>query len=102
LPYDSATGEITLLAVANHLRAPDSAKGAQRGHEVNRLENIGLALGVVSQQEMKTGGKVHVQPRVITEIAQAYSSQMHWQNMQGGSVLREFFCFLIARACDRS
>src|SRR5258706_343211 len=45
-----AADEIALLRVPNHLRAADAAKRAQRGDEINGLEDVGLALCVVAQQ----------------------------------------------------
>ena len=48
-PHDGAADEIALLPVPDHLRAADAAEGAQRGHEINRFQNVRLALGVVAQ-----------------------------------------------------
>jgi len=70
-----AADKVTGAPVANHLGAADAAKGAQRGHEINGLENVGLALSVVSQEQMKAGRKIEIQPRVIAEVTEAQMSQ---------------------------
>ena len=77
LPDDIAADEIALRAVPDHLRAADAAKGAQRGHEINRFENVRLALRVVAEQQMEAGRKIRVQPRVIAEVSESQMGQMH-------------------------
>jgi hypothetical protein len=72
-----AADEIALLAVPDHLRAADAAEGTQRGHEVNRLKNVRLALRVVAKHQMEAGRKIHVQPRVIAEVPETQMGQMH-------------------------
>ncbi len=71
LPQKVASDKIPFLPVAHHLRPADSPKGPERGDQVDRLENIGFALGVVSQQQVKTGRKVGIQPPVIAEVAKS-------------------------------
>jgi hypothetical protein len=56
--------------VPDHLRPADAAKRAQRGHEINRFEDVGLALRVVAEQHMEARGKIGVQSRVIAKIPQ--------------------------------
>ena len=73
----SNADEIAFRAVPNHLCATDAAKGSQRGHEINRFENVGLALRVVAEQQMEAGRKIHVHPRVIAEVSESQMSQMH-------------------------
>src|SRR5207247_1802736 len=62
---------------ANHLGAAHAAKRTQRRHEVNRFEDVGLALRVVTEQQVKARRKISVQPRVIAEVAESQMSQMH-------------------------
>ena len=61
----------------DHLRAADAAERAQRGHEINRFEDVRLALRVVAEQEMEAGREIRVQPGVIAKIPQPQMSQMH-------------------------
>jgi hypothetical protein len=41
------------------------------------FENVGLALGVVAQQQVEARRKVGVQPRVIAEVPESQMGQMH-------------------------
>ena len=75
--HDCAADEIALLPVPDHLRAADAAERAQRGHEINRFEDVRLALRVVAEQQMEAGRKIRVQPRVIAEVAKSQMGQMH-------------------------
>ena len=77
LRRNGGADEVTLLAVADHLRAADAAKGAEGGEQINGFENVGLALGVVAQQQVKAGRKIGVQPREIAEVAKPQMNQMH-------------------------
>ena len=77
LPDDFPADKITARAVPDHLRAADSAKRPQRGHEINRFENVGLALRVVAEQQVEAGRKIGVQPRVIAEVTESQMGQMH-------------------------
>ena len=61
----------------DHLRAADAAERAQRGHEINRFENVCLALRVVAEQQVKAGREIRVQPRVIAEVPKSQMGQMH-------------------------
>ena len=72
-----AADEVALLPVPDHLRAAHAAKGAQGGDEVDGFEDIGLALGVVAQQQVEAGRKIRIQPRVIAEVPKAQMGQMH-------------------------
>ena len=69
--------EITLLPVPDHLRAADAAKRAQRGHEINRFEDVRLALRVIAKQQVEARRKIRVQPRVIAEVPESQMGQMH-------------------------
>ncbi len=77
LPHHVAADKVAFRAVPDHLRAADAAKGAERGHEINGLEDVGLALRVVAEQQMEAGRKTHVQPRVIAEVTESQMGQMH-------------------------
>ena len=70
LGEDARADEIALLPVSDHLGAADAAKGPQGGQEVDGLEDVRLALGIFAQQKMKTGRELHVQPRIVAEIAE--------------------------------
>ena len=98
---DFAADKIAFRAVPDHLRAADAAKRAQRGHEINGFENIGLALRVVAEQHMEAGRKIRVQPRVIAEVAKSQMGQMHAEKMKGKPAAREIFPFVndASRAC---
>ena len=86
-----AADEIAFRAVPDHLRAADAAKRPQRGHEINRFENVRLALRVVAEQQMEAGRKIRVQPRVIAEVPESQMGQMHAEKMERGQSVREFF-----------
>ena len=77
LADDVAADEIALLPVPDHLRAADAAERAQRGHEINRFEDVRLALRVVAEQQMEARRKIRVQPRVIAEVPKSQMGQMH-------------------------
>ena len=83
LPHHVAANEITFRAVPNHLRAADTAKRTQCGHEINRFEDVRLALRVIAEQQMKAGRKIGVQPRVIAEVTESQMGQMHAEKMNG-------------------
>ena len=80
--HDLAADEIALVAVPDHLCAAHAAEGPKRGHEVNGLQDIGLALRVVPQQQVKAGRELRVQPGVIAEVPQPEVSQMHAGRMR--------------------
>src|ERR1700679_1980411 len=86
-----AADKITFRAVPDHLRAADAAKRPQRGHEVNRLKDVRLALRVVAEQQMESRQKIRVQPRVIAEVSESQMGQMHAKKMERGRLVREFF-----------
>ncbi len=69
--------KVAFLPVADHLRAAHAAEGAQSGQQINGLQEVGLALGVVPQQQVEAGWKIRVQPRVIAEVAKPQMKQMH-------------------------
>jgi hypothetical protein len=85
-PTTVAADEIALLPVPDHLRAADAAERAQRGHEINRFEDVRLALRVVAEQQMEARRKVGVQPRVIAEVPESQMGQMHAFLSPGGSL----------------
>ena len=49
LAHDFTADKIAFLPVADHLRTADAAKGPQRGHEIDGLEDICLTLRVVAE-----------------------------------------------------
>jgi hypothetical protein len=77
--------------VPDHLRAADTAERPQRGHEINRFEDVCLALRVVAEQQMEARRKVGIQPRVIAEVAKSQMGQMHTGKMNRKGNRGEFF-----------
>ncbi len=71
LADDFAADEIALMPVPDHLRATDAPERAQRGDEIDPFQYVRLALRVVAQQQVEAGRKVHIQPRVVAEVAKA-------------------------------
>ena len=71
LGHDAGAEEIALLPVPDHLRAANAAKRPQGGQQVNRLQEVRLALRVIAQQQMETGRESHIQPRAVAEIAKS-------------------------------
>ena len=92
-----AADEIAFRAVPDHLRAADAAKRAQRGHEINRFENVRLALRIVAQQQMKAGREIHVQPRVIAEVPEPQMGQMHAEKIEARTACPRVFLKQAAR-----
>ena len=66
-----------LCTYEDYLRAAHAAKRAQGGHEIDGFENVGLALGVVAEEDVESGRKINVQPRVIAEVAETQMGPMH-------------------------
>ena len=77
--------------MAHHLGAAHAAKGTQRGHEVDRFEDVRLALRVVAEQQVKAGLEIRIEPRVIAEVAKSQMGQMHSAKMNSQAVRREIF-----------
>ena len=102
LPDHLAADEVALLAVPDHLRAAHPAKGAERRDEINGFENIGLALGIVAQQQVKPGRKIHIQPRVIAEVPKAQMGQMHALRMACDGLAGESFWLILRARVNRS
>ena len=71
LALQGRADEIALMPVPDHFRTGSSAEGAEGGDEINGFENVGLALGVVAEQQMKAGREIRVQAGVITKVPQA-------------------------------
>src|SRR2546423_2270848 len=69
LPHYLAAHEISAIAMAHHLRSAHAAKRTERGHEVNGFQDVGLALGVIPQEQMEPGRKIRVEPPIIAELA---------------------------------
>jgi hypothetical protein len=91
LPHHVAANKVAFRAVTDHLRAADAAEGTQRGHEIDGLQDVGLALCIVAEQQMEAGRKIGVQPRVVAEVTESQMGQMHGEKMERGRLVREFF-----------
>ena len=63
--------------MAHHLGAAHAAKRSQRSDQVHRLQDVGLALRIVAQQQMETRRKIDVEPSVISEISKPQMRQVH-------------------------
>ena len=53
LADDFGTDKITFRTVADHLRAAHAPERAECGEQVNRFEDVGLALRVVAEQQVE-------------------------------------------------
>ncbi len=77
---------------AEWLKSPAAAaERPQRGHEINRFEDVRLALRVVAQKQMEAGHEIRVQPGVITKVPQPQMSQMHAENIGAGTTRPRVF-----------
>ena len=81
LADDLGADEIAFLSVSHHLRAAYAAKRAERREQINRFENVRLALSVMAEQQVKTEREMGIQPRVIAEIAKSQMGQMHSEEL---------------------
>jgi hypothetical protein len=77
LAHDISGHKVSRLTVPNHLRTTNAAEGPQGRHQIDRLERVRLSLGIISQQKLKAWWNIHVQPRIIAEIAKPKMSYMH-------------------------
>ena len=68
--------------VANQLGAANATERPQGSQQVNGFQHIGLPLGIIPAQQVKTRREIHVEPGVITEIPQAQVLQMHFRRMR--------------------
>ena len=91
LSHGFAADKIARLPVTNHLRAADATEGAQRRHEVNRFKNVGFPLRIVAKNEVEARLEIHIQPRVVAEVAKSQLSQMHSKRMNVRRRARELF-----------
>jgi hypothetical protein len=91
LTDDFAANEVTLLPVANHLRTANSPKRTQSGHQINGFENIRFSLSIIAKQQVESGRKIHVQPRIIAEVTETQMGQMHSAKMNCAPGVREIF-----------
>jgi hypothetical protein len=66
--------EVSTLTFPHEVRTAHASEGAESGDKINGLEQVGLALCVVSKQEMKARRKNRIEPRIIPEITQSQSA----------------------------
>ena len=59
------------------LRVADATERAQRGQEVNGLEQVGFALRIAAEQHVKTRLERDVEPPEIPEVTQFELGQVH-------------------------
>lgn len=83
LGFEVGADEVTWGAVADHLGTADAAEGAEGGEEVEGFEDIGFALGVITDQEVEAGGEGEVQARVIAEVTESELGDMHGVREEG-------------------
>ena len=67
---DMGPDEVAGLIVADHLCAGNAAERAQCCQEVDCLQEVALALSVVTDQEMESGLEIKIEPSVVPEIAE--------------------------------
>ena len=77
LADDLRADEGAFLPMLNHLRAAHASEGAKCSQEINGFENVGLALGIAAHEDMEAGREIHIEPRVIAEIAKAQMGDVH-------------------------
>ena len=63
--------------MAYHHGTTHTTKGAECGEQVQGFENVGLALPVASEQQVKARPEVAVQPAVVSKIPQSQMPQVH-------------------------
>jgi len=63
--------------VPDDLRVADATERAQRGQEVNGLEQVGFALRIAAEQHVKTRLERDVEPPEIPEVTQFELGQVH-------------------------
>ena len=56
--------------MSNDLRIADAPERAQRGEQINSLEQIGFSLGIEPQEHMKAWFKSDIEPPDISEVTQ--------------------------------
>ena len=70
------------------LRVADATERAQRGQQVDGLEQVGFALRVAAEQHVKTRLERDVEPPDIPEVTQFEPGQVHaalWMVVARGS-----------------
>src|SRR5262249_31795007 len=76
-----AADEKTALPMPNHLPAAHSAKGPERGEQVNGFEDVRFALSVVPQQQVQARAELDIESSVIAKVAQPELAQMHGRSV---------------------
>jgi hypothetical protein len=77
LGFEVGAHEVTGGTAADHLGTADAAEGAEGGEEVEGFEDIGFALGIVTDQQVKAWGEGEVQARIIPEVTESEVGDMH-------------------------
>lgn len=78
-----AADEKTGLPMAHHLGAGHAAKRAQGRKEVNRFQDIGLALRIITQKQMEARRELEIEPRIVSKIAEPQMAEMHAKQCDG-------------------
>ena len=73
----AATHEPAGLAMPHHGCTAYAAEGAQGAEQMQRLQDIGFALSIATEQQVKAGFEVGIQPAVVSEIPQSQMRQVH-------------------------
>jgi hypothetical protein len=79
LTDNGGSDEIALMFVPNHLCIADATKRTKRRQQINGFQNIGFALGIVTEKQVEAGRKVRVQAGIIPEVTKTQMGQMHWE-----------------------
>jgi hypothetical protein len=83
-----SAGEEGALLVPDDLRVADAPERAQRGQQINGLEQVGFALRVAAEQHVKPRLERGVEPTNIPEVTQFELGQVHaalWAGAGRGS-----------------
>lgn len=83
LSDDAAADEVAGFVMSDHLGAADAAEGTEGGEEIDRLQNVGLALRIVSEQHVEARLEVDVEPAVVAKVAESQMFQVHGWSMPG-------------------
>ena len=77
LALHRASDKVALGPLPDHLRSAAAAERSQGRQQVDGFQDVGLALGIVAQEDVTAGPELGIQPDVIPEVAQFESGQMH-------------------------
>src|SRR4030095_84770 len=77
LRHHAASDEISGATMPHHGSTSNAPEGSEGGQEIDRLQNVGFALPIISYQHLETGPEIGIKPSVVAKIAEAKMSEMH-------------------------